>query len=44
VAKAREHLVQRSFITRVGDGYVATVDERPALTYYANSVAHFFDA
>ncbi|WP_439148468.1 1-acyl-sn-glycerol-3-phosphate acyltransferase [Sulfitobacter sp.] len=43
VAKAREHLVQRSFITRVGDGYVATVDERPALTYYANSVAHFFD-
>ena len=43
VAKAREHLLQRAFITKVGDGYVAAADERPALTYYANSVAHFFD-
>ncbi len=44
VKKAREHLLQRGMIEAVKDGFVAAPDEVPVLTYYANSIAHFFDA
>jgi len=43
IAKAREHLLQRGMI-RVDTGEVTVVpDQRPALTFYANSIAHFFE-
>lgn len=43
VTKAREHLLQRGMIQAVEGGFIAAPDEGPALTYYANSIAHFFD-
>ncbi len=44
VSKAREHLLQRGMIETVQGGFVSASDEEPALTFYANSIAHFFDA
>lgn len=43
VEKAREHLLQRGMIEKNAHGYVAVPAERHALTYYANSIAHFFE-
>jgi glycerol-3-phosphate O-acyltransferase len=44
VSKAREHLLQRGMIEMAQGGFVSASDEQPALTFYANSIAHFFDA
>jgi glycerol-3-phosphate O-acyltransferase len=44
VEKARDHLVQRGIIEASDRGYTAAPDERAALAYYANSIAHLFDA
>ena len=43
VEKAKENLLQRGLIEQGRGGVIATSSERPALIYYANSIAHFFD-
>ena len=43
VKKAKENLLQRGLIEQGRGGVIATASERPALIYYANSIAHFFD-
>jgi glycerol-3-phosphate O-acyltransferase len=43
VARARDHLVQRGMITASDRGYAPADGQRPALRFYANSIAHFFD-
>jgi len=43
VDKAREHLVQRGMIQPADDVIAVVPDQLPALTFYANSIAHFFE-
>lgn len=43
VTKAREHLLQRGMIVAQDESYAAASHEVPVLTYYANSIAHFFE-
>ena len=43
VARARDHLVQRGMIAASDRGYAPVDGQRPALRFYANSIAHFFD-
>lgn len=43
VARARDHLLQRGLIHRVDAGLLQVTAERDTLTFYANSIAHFFD-
>ena len=43
VARARDHLVQRGMIMASDRGYAPADGQRPALRFYANSIAHFFD-
>lgn len=43
VFKAREHLLQRGMIQPANGAIAAVPDQLPALTFYANSIAHFFE-
>ena len=43
VQKAREHLLQRGMIRVDKDGVAVVAGQLPTLTFYANSIAHFFE-